>query len=75
MHLFVGCQIVDAVLIAKEIISSRINLGKMGIVCKLHLEKAHDYANWQFLIYMIRRMGFGERQISISSTSFAVIVN
>ena len=44
------------------------------------IKKAYDHVNWDLFIYVMRRMGFGERWIAwirhcISSASFAVLVN
>jgi len=70
----------DVVLIANELIDSRIKLGKPGVICKLDMEKAYDHVNWDLLIYVMRTMGSGERWIAwirycISSASFTVLNN
>ncbi|RVW86416.1 Transposon TX1 uncharacterized 149 kDa protein [Vitis vinifera] len=45
-----GRQILDASLIANEVIDSWKKEGKKGLIYKLDIEKAYDSVNWQFLM-------------------------
>ena len=71
-------QIMDAILIANELVDSRITQGKAGILCKLDIEKAYGHVNWKFLLKMFACMGVGRRWIQwinncISTVRFSVL--
>jgi hypothetical protein len=74
-----GRLILDPILIVNECLDSRIKYGGPSVLYKLHLEKAYDHVNWNFLLYMLRRCGFGEKcsliTHCISSVCFLVLVN
>ena len=75
-----GRQILDAALVANEVIDSVLKRKESVVLCKLDLEKAYDRINWDFLLSVMQRMGFGEKWIGwirwcISTASFSVLVN
>ena len=56
-----GRQILDDIIVANECVRSRFKETIPGLICKLDLEKAYDLVDWKFLVYMLSRMGFGEK--------------
>ena len=56
-----GRQIFDASLIANEVIDSWQKREEKGLICKLDVEKAYDSINWQFLLKVMQKMGFGSK--------------
>ena len=75
-----GRQILDAVLIANEVINLILKSNGGVILCKLDIEKAHDHVEWLFLLTVMEKMGFGEKWLKwikwcLSTTSFSLLVN
>ena len=56
-----GRQILDSVLVANEVLDSRLKSKTPGVLYKLDMEKAYDHVDWSFLLYLLRRCGFGEK--------------
>ena len=59
-----GSQILDATLIANEAVDSMLRRNDGGVVCKLDIVKAYDHVNWEYVLEVMRRMGFGKRWLS-----------
>ena len=56
-----GRQMLDGVLVANDCIHSRNLHKRPGLICKLDLEKAYDRVDWDFLHYLMGRMGLRNR--------------
>ena len=75
-----GRQILNASLIANEVIDSWQKRKEKGLICKLDIEKAYDSINWKFLMKVSQKIGFGAKWLgwmwsSLSSAKFSVLVN
>ncbi|RVX06252.1 Transposon TX1 uncharacterized 149 kDa protein [Vitis vinifera] len=75
-----GRQILDAVLIANEVVDEKRRSGEEGVVFKIDFEKAYDHVDWGFLDHVLQRKGFSQKWRSwmrgcLSSSSFAILVN
>lgn len=73
-------QILDAVLIANEVVDEKKRSREEGVVFKIDFEKAYDYVDWDFLDHVLERKGFSLRWRSwmrgcLSSETFAILVN
>ncbi|RVW50774.1 LINE-1 reverse transcriptase-like [Vitis vinifera] len=73
-------QILDASLIANEVVDYRQKRKEKGLVCKLDIEKAYDSISWSFLMKVLKKMGFGSRWMDwmwwcFSTTKFSVLIN
>ena len=73
-------QILDASLIANEVIDFWHKRKEKWLICKLDIEKVYDSINWNFLMKVLHKMGFGSRWMEwiwwcISTAKFSVMVN
>lgn len=65
---------------ANECVHSRNKSKLPGLIYKLDLEKAYERMYWNFLQYLLRRMGFGENwrgwiKGCVSSACFSILIN
>ncbi|KAI5341888.1 hypothetical protein L3X38_009763 [Prunus dulcis] len=52
--------ILDAALIANEVVKESRKLNKSGLVFKIDFEKANDHVEWRFVDEVMNRKGFGD---------------
>ncbi|RVW57146.1 putative ribonuclease H protein [Vitis vinifera] len=75
-----GRQILDASLIANEVVDYWLKRKEKGLVCKLDIEKAYDSISWSFLMKVLKKIGFGSRWMEwmwwcFSTAKFSVLIN
>ncbi|RVW69473.1 Transposon TX1 uncharacterized 149 kDa protein [Vitis vinifera] len=75
-----GRQILDAVLIANEIVDEKRRSWEEGVVFKIDFEKAYDHVKWDFLDRVLKKKGFSPKWRKwmsgcLSSVSYAILVN
>ena len=75
-----GRQIMDASLLANEVIDTLLKRKEKWILCKIDIEKAYDQINWNCIIKVLQKMGFGAKWVKwikrcTSTTSFSVLIN
>ncbi|WMV54824.1 hypothetical protein MTR67_048209 [Solanum verrucosum] len=73
-------QIMDASLLANELVDSRVKQKISGILCKLDIEKACDHVKWNDLFKVLSDMGFGRKWVNwikffVSTVTFSIIIN
>ena len=75
-----GRQILDVVLIASETLDFILKDNTLGLLLKMDIEKAFDHVNWDFLMVVMSKMGFGHRWINwmkwcCSTATFSILIN
>ncbi|PRQ36601.1 putative RNA-directed DNA polymerase [Rosa chinensis] len=75
-----GRQILDAVLVANEVVDETRKKKKEGLVFKIDFEKAYDHVEWNFLDYAMESKGFGDRWRKwiggcLRSANFSIQIN
>ena len=56
-----GRQILDAVLIANEVVDEKRRSEEEGIDFKIDFEKAYDHVDWGILEHVLERKGFSPK--------------
>ena len=75
-----GRHMLYSVIIANEVVEEAQRSKKPCLVFKVDYEKAYDSVSWDFLIYMLRRIGFCSKWIQwiegcLRSASISLLVN
>lgn len=75
-----GRNILDGEMVINETVDYAKKKGDPCMLLKVDFEKAYDSVSWEFLDYMLGRIGFSEKwrawiKVCLSSTLVSVLVN
>lgn len=75
-----GRQMLDGVLVANEIVDYAPRTKKESLLFKVDFDKAFDRVSWDFLRYMMKRMGFRSiwlkwMEAIVFTSHFFVLIN
>jgi len=75
-----GRGLMDNILVANEVMEECRHKKKGLAIVKVDYEKAYDSINWDFLYYMLNKLGFCDRWVGwirecLTSSSMSVLVN
>ena len=75
-----GRQILDASLIANELVDSIQKKKERGVPCVMDIEKTYNNISWSFIIQILKRIVFGAKWVDkirwcISTATFSVLIN
>ena len=73
-------QILDAVLVANEVVEEVRKQKRKGLVFKIDFEKAYDHVEWNFVDDVLERKGFGVKWRGwiigcLESVNFSIMIN
>lgn len=73
-------QMIDGVLITNELVDYAYKEDKECLLFKVYFKKAYDKVNWNFLRFMLRKLGFGDIWMKwiedlIFTSNMSVLVN
>lgn len=75
-----GRNILDGVLVVNEVLDLAKREKRSVVILKVDFEKAYDRVSWNFIRYILRRMGYGVRWMKlmesyIFTSSMSVLIN